>query len=236
MSVSWFFIPTAFAQTEGTIVDKEASNFIILNPAQYFVNEINIGYEHYLSKNKSFEINGGYIYRNDFWLNLTDDWIQSQYFREHGFALRAYYKFYKKANEKNNNRSFYSFGVNYQYLYFDDEWLETGKPYTLDSTIMTEPQHPYKKAKVGEEQILMNRFRHRFGVQLLLGNLIPLGSNFFLEFYYGLGLRGIFSKRTDVARITTIDEIGYYQDLNFKDTDFYIRPTIHAGVKLKLGW
>ena len=137
-----------------------------------------------------------------------------------------------------NSTSFYSFGLNYQYLYFDDVWLETGKVFQLDSTIKTVPQNKFdpEHPRSGPEQILMQRLRHRMGIQLLLGNIIPLGSNFFLEFYYGLGLRGIFSRRTDLARITTIEEVEYYQDLNYIDTQFYLRPTIHGGVKLKFGW
>jgi len=232
LSFSCIFIPAAFAQPG----KPEINNAISINVGQYFINEVNIGYEHFLSENKSLELNGGIIYRNEFLLNLTDEWTQSQYFREHGFAVRAYYKAYKSSSEKNNNQSFYSFGLNYQYLYFDDDWFDTNKLFTLDSTVKTEPQHPYKNPKSGEEKILMHRLRHRLGVQLLLGNVIPAGNNFFLEFYYGLGLRGIFSKRTDVARITTIEGEEYLQNLNYEDNDFYVRPTIHAGVKLKLGW
>jgi len=215
---------------------KQMTNAFTFNIPQYFVNEINLGYEHFLSENKSLEFNAGIIYRNEFLLDASSDWVNSQYFREHGFAARAYYKTYKKANEKNNNKTFYSFGINYQYLYFDNEWIETGKTYTLDSMVITEPQHPFKGPKTGDEQILMNRFRNRIGVQLLLGNDIPMGNHSSLEIYYGLGLRGIFSRRNDIARITTVNGVEYYQDLNHTDTQFYIRPTIHAGVKLKLGW
>jgi len=210
------------------MVAKEHSNFISLNVGQYFVNEINLGYEHFLSEKKSIEVNGGIIYRNEFWLNVASDWINSQYFREHGFAARVYYKIYKKISEKNNNKSFYSFGLNYQYLYFNNEWIETGKLITLnyggDNVVVN-------------EEILMHRLRHRIGAQLLLGNVIPAGNNFALEIYYGLGVRGIYSNRFDVARGGTVNGEKVIQKyLNYEDTHFYLRPTIHAGVKLKLGW
>jgi hypothetical protein len=237
LSFSSLIVSPAIAQTSAS-GNSEIKNAISTNVGQYFINEINFGYEHFISEKNSFEINAGYIYRNDFLLDLTDEWIQSQYFRERGFALRAYYKTYKKSGDKNNNKTFYSFGLNYQYLHFEDEWLETGKPFQLDSTINTVPQNYFnpKAHKSGPEQILMSRLRHRIGIQLLLGNVIPMGSNFFLEVYYGLGLRGIFSRRTDTARITTIDSVEYFQDLNYVDNQFYVRPTIHAGVKIKLGW
>ena len=235
MSFSCFFIPATFAQTSAS-EGKKITNAISFNVGHYLVNEINLGYEYFISEKKSIEVNGGLIYKNEFWLNLASDWTNSHYFREQGFAVRAYYKTYKKTSEKSNNKSFYSLGLNYQYLYFDEDWFETDKLYTLDSTVKTDPQHPFNGPKVGDEQILMRRLRHRLGVQLLLGNVIPMSNHFFVEIYYGLGLRGIFSRRTDVARITTVNGEEYYQDLNYVDNDFYLRPTIHAGVKLKLGW
>jgi hypothetical protein len=235
LTFSCLFIPAAFAQTSASD-GKKITNVISFNIGQYLVNEINLGYEYFLSENKSIELNGGLIYQNQFLMSLSEDWINSQYFREQGFAVRAYYKTYKKSNEKKNSKTFYSFGLNYQYLFFNEDWFDTGKTFTLDSNVVTVPPHPYKDPNAGDEQVLMHRLRHRIGVQLLLGNVLPMGSNFFLEFYYGLGLRGIFSRRTDVARITTIDGSEYYQDLNSVDNSFYVRPTIHAGVKLKLGW
>ena len=202
-----------------------------MNLGQYFINEINFGYEHFLSEKNSIELNAGLIYRNEFWLNLASDWVQSLYFREHGFAARAYYKTYKKTGEK-NNKSFYSFGLNYQYLYFNNEWIDTDKP---GKVTVIEPSGD-TSYHYGPEEILMHRLRHRIGFQLLLGNIIPAGKSFAFEVYYGLGIRGIFSSRFDVARRVTEDGEFFSQDLNYEDNSFYVRPTIHAGVKLKLGW
>jgi hypothetical protein len=196
LSVLSFFASTTFAQTEGTLVEKEHTNFISVNLGQYFINEINLGYEHFISKKNSIEVNGGIIYRNEFWLNLASDWVNSQYFREQGFAARVYYKTYKKANEKNNNKTFYSFGLNYQYLYFNDEWINTNKIGTVNEYITQDSIIIHS----GPEEILMHRTRHRLGIQLMMGNVIPAGNNFAIEVYYGLGVRGIFSNRVDVAR------------------------------------
>ena len=77
---------------------NQHKNYISLNLGQYFINEINLGYEHFISDKNSIEVNGGIIYRNEFWLNVASDWVNSQYFREQGFAARIYYKTYKKAN------------------------------------------------------------------------------------------------------------------------------------------
>ena len=228
MSFSCFFIPATFAQTAASD-GKKITNAISFNIGQYLVNEINLGYEYFLSEKKSIEVNGGIIYSNEFWKNVASEWTNSQYFRENGFAVRAYYKTYKKASEKSHNKSFYSFGLNYQYLYFNNQWIETdkrGKVKPEGDTV----------SHFGPEEILMHRLRHRIGLQLMLGNVIAADKTFALEIYYGLGIRGIFSNRFDVARRVTEDGEIFSQELNYEDKSFYVRPTIHAGVKLKLGW
>ena len=87
------------------------------------------------------------------------------------------------------------------------------------------------------EEILRHRFRNRAGIQINLGNIFPMGKTFALEIYYGLGVRVIYSNRFDVARGMTLSDKQYIlEDLNFKSEKFYFRPTIHAGVKLRIGW
>ena len=122
--------------------------------------------------------------------------------------------------------------MNYQYLYFNNEWINTNKIGTVKEYITQDSIISH----TGPEEILMDRTRHRLGVQLMMGNVIPSGNNFAIEVYYGLGVRGIFSTRFDEARKVTEDGKEYIGYLNFEDKSFYLRPTIHAGIKLKLGW
>ncbi|MCX6273964.1 MAG: hypothetical protein NTV09_01990, partial [Bacteroidetes bacterium] len=80
------------------------------------------------------------------------------------------------------------------------------------------------------------------GFEVTMGNIFPMGKTFAIEIYYGIGLRGIFSNRFDVAvhnnytgKSKTYTEDKTYVSDN-DDMKFYIRPSIHAGVKLRLGW
>jgi len=204
-------------------------NALTFNLGQFLVNEINLGYEHFLSENQSMELNGGLIYRNDVLRKMAEDWNNSQYFYERGFAARLAYKIYHHAGSK-GRKNYYSFGFNYQYLYFNNEWFET------DKEIKFRPE-PGSAEITANEEIYRHRFRNRFGLQITLGNVYPLGKTFAIELYYGLGVRGIFSKRFDVARGATVDdEQLILQTLNFEDQKFYVRPSIHAGIKLRMGW
>ncbi len=206
------------------------NNALTFNLGQYLVNEINLGYEHFLKEKRSVEFNGGLIYRNDALLKLAKDWSNSQYFYERGFTAKVAYKIYRKGGEKNGKKNYYAFGINYQYLYFNNEWFET------DKEIKFKPE-PSGSEVVGKEEIYRHRFRNRVGLQITLGNIIPMGNTFGLELYYGLGLRGILSNRFDVARGAIVnDEHFTIQTLNFGDQKFYVRPSIHAGIKLRMGW
>lgn len=205
-------------------------NAFAFNLGQYLVNEINLGYEHIFKEKKGLEINGGLIYRNDLILSQAKDWSNSQYFYERGFTARIAYKIYRKSGEKSGRKSFYSFGLNYQYLYFNNEWFET------DKVIKFKPE-PSAAEITTNEEIYRHRFRNRAGLQITLGNIIPMGNTFALELYYGCGVRGILSDRFDVARGVSVDENHIIlQVLDYGDQKFYIRPSIHAGVKLRMGW
>ena len=209
---------------------SKVRNAISLNLGQYLVNEVNLGYEHVFKKMNGLEISGGLIYRNDIILDQAKDWSNSQYFYERGFTGKVAYKIYRKNGENSGKKSYYSFGLNYQSLYFNNTWFET------DKEVKFKPDSSAASVTAAEE-IYRHRFRNRFGLQITLGNIIPLGKTFALELYYGCGVRGITSDRFDVARGVTAD--GHHvilQTLNFDDSKFYIRPSIHAGVKLRLGW
>ena len=220
-------ISDAQSNTNGVSPVRNAFTF---NLGQYLVNEINLGYEHIFKEKKGLEINGGLIYRNDLILSQAKDWSNSQYFYERGFAARIAYKIYRKSGEKSGRKSFYSFGLNYQYLYFNNEWFET------DKEIKYKPE-PSAKEIITNEEIYRHRFRNRAGLQITLGNIIPMSNTFALELFYGCGVRGILSDRFDVARGVSVDDNHIIlQVLDYGDRKFYIRPSIHAGVKLRMGW
>jgi hypothetical protein len=221
-------VSTAQSATYGSSAPR--NNAFTFNLGQLVVNEINLGIEHYFTDKKSIEYGGGLIYRNDFWLKLAEDWANSQYFYEHGFALRLAHKIYHKANDKTGRKNYHSFGMNYQYLAFNNKWFETEEELTL----VLKPSNEEIQL---QEEIFMHRFRHRIGLQVTLGHLIPLDETFALDLYYGMGVRGVFSNRFDVARgVTYNGEQVTLEYLNYEDRKFYMRPTIHAGVKLRIAW
>lgn len=191
------------------------------------------------------ELNGGLIYRNDFLRKQTEEWSNSQYFFERGFTARLSYKIYRNAVEKSGRKNYYSFGLNYQYLYYNNEWFDLGVVKTDSIHKIKNTNPPPDSINVTGDvsrDILQHRFRNRFGLQITLGNIFPIGNTFAIEIYYGIGLRGVLSNRFDVAvheNFSGTSDI-YNQDniyvSNNDDSKFYIRPTIHAGIKLRLGW
>ncbi len=206
---------------------QQQKNAFTFNLGQYLVNEINLGYEHSVSEKQGIELHGGFIYRNNVLLAKAKDWTKSQYFYEHGFAGSIAFKIYKKLGDNSARKSYIAPGLNYQYLYFPNEWFDTGH----DSTTTVNKV----ESKV-TEQIYQHRFRHRIGLQLTLGNIFPMGKTFGLEIYYGIGVRGILSNRYDNSvSETSFGSTKVYVSGN-RDETYYLRPTIHAGVKLRIGW
>lgn len=243
----FFLMVPAMVNAQGIPGQSGAQkNALTFNLGQYLVNEINLGYEHFFSEKKSMELSGGMIYRNDFWIKQAGDWSNSQYFYERGFAVRLAYKIYRKAGEKKGRKNYYAAGLNYQYLYFPNEWFDAGEVnYSRKIPDPASQGDSITLTGTGVREIYQHRFRNRFGLQLLLGNIYPLGNTFALEIFYGIGVRGIFSNRFDVA--VHEDYTGASKDGNVykldntyvsgnEDSKFYIRPSIHAGIKLRLGW
>jgi len=70
-------------------------------------------------------------------------------------------------------------------------------------------------------------------LQFLWGNVCQLSKTFELEFYYGVGLRGVMVRRADVVIKPVCDgpEENFW---NVPETNFYVRPSAQAGVKLKI--
>ena len=223
----------------------EKKNALTFNLGQYLVNEINLGYEHFFSANKSSEFSAGLIYRNPFWIRQAENWSNSQYFYERGFALRLTNKIYRKASERNGRRNYMAYGFSYQYLYIPNEWFDVGE-------VKSDSAHWFKNVEVEGDssritgnvsrEIFQHRYRNRFGFQLTLGHIFPAGKTFAFELYYGIGVRGIFSSRFDVDVRDTFE--GTSKPYTFSATyvsntasnKFYVRPSIHAGVKLRIGW
>lgn len=205
------------------------TNALVLNVGQYLINEINVGYEHFYTEKRSYELHAGLIYRNDVLREQADKWINSEYFYERGFTFGMLLKNYKKVGDKEGRKNYYAFGFNYQYLHFNNEWFVTDKKIEVTNI--------GPEDVIADEEIFRHRFRHRLGLQTTLGSIFPIGNGLDIELYYGIGLRAIMSNRLDVERGVTIDgERHVLETLNFSEDKFYLRPTIHAGLKFKIGW
>jgi hypothetical protein len=71
-------------------------NAISFNLTKAMVNELNMGFEHFLSIRRSIEFDGGLIYVNEFLKDQADDWQNAAFLSEHGYAARFHYKIYKR--------------------------------------------------------------------------------------------------------------------------------------------
>jgi hypothetical protein len=227
--IVFLFITPAVSSGQGS--SSSQKNALLFNLGQYIVNEVNLGYEFQFKENKSLEIYGGLIYQNEFWRKMSEEWTNSQYFYERGFGLKISHRIYRKPGEK-GRRNFYSFGLNYQYLYFNQQWFETDH----QPTIRTEDSLGNSIEILGTEQIYQRRFRNRFGIHFISGNIFPINKTFGIEIFYGIGLRGIFSNRYDLAVSESGPGVTRIYISNNRDEKFYIRPTIHAGAKFRIGW
>jgi len=207
--------------TSAQEVPEYKKNAFQFNLGNYGVNEINFGFEHFFSARRSLEINGGLVYRNDFLVDMAKDWTNSLYFYERGFTVRAQYKLFKKKPEDSKWRDYISPMIYFKYLYYGKTWFanelkneKTGDPY--------------------DEYIYQTRFRDRFGFQFHFGKIYEMNQTFALEFYYGVGLRGTLVNRIDVAKQDSANAPVY--QVNWQDDRFYVRPSIHGGVKLRVSF
>lgn len=184
-------------------------------------NEINLGYERFFSDRRSLEVSLGLVYVNDYLEDFSKEWTNSHYFSEHGFSARVAYKLYKRPVEESKWRDYIAPAIVYKYLYFNNQWFEneltdekTGVKYT--------------------ECLYQHRFRDKFGFEFLWGKIYEFNKTTSLEMFYGVGLRGTVSLRSDKLKQDICDSTEIYVPNYGDDHSFYLRPVLRAGVKLKV--
>ncbi|MFM2134772.1 MAG: hypothetical protein RL021_172 [Bacteroidota bacterium] len=210
----------SYSQELDTAYRKNAINCNLTLTA---TNEVNFGIERFVAPRISIEINGGPIRSNSFLAKQSQSWTNSLYFYESGFSGRLGLKFYKKKS-------------------LLTKWQDYVSPALIYKSLAFEPQMFKNKYDVNEESegIFLERQRSKFGFEFLWGKIYPLSKTFSLEFYYGVGLRAASVVRTDYWRIDTLpsptnpgtDTVF----LNFTDENFYIRPSIHGGLKFRFNY
>ena len=199
---------------------KNALNF---NLTMIATNEYNIGLEHYFSRFTSVEINGGPVRANDAIASFSQSWTNSLYFYEHGYTGRVAMKFYKKPSALSKWQDYISPVIFYKYLSFEPRFFKD------------------KFENSDEFQgMFIKRKRSKFGFEFIWGKVYPLSKTFSIELYYGVGLRAATVERTDFWRIDTMPSATTNGTdttfLNYTDHNFYIRPSIHGGLKFRINY
>ena len=191
-------------------------NAFSFNLTRYMVNELNLSYEHRFSLRRGIEFNFGYIYVNDEIKDLTKDWVNTQYFYEHGCAARFHYKIFKRKDlDETKWRDYIAPGVSYKYLYYNNQ--------------------EFISETDGKSEILyQHRFRHKMSLEFLFGKVYEMNSTFAFEFYYGAGITGTLSDRYVEYRIPDTKKMDVRVAVNDHAKDFYVRPLVMAGVKLRI--
>lgn len=207
-------------QTKGQDAPVYPKNAMSFNLTQYAVNELNFGYEVFISQYRSVELNGGLIYKNSIWADLTKNLDDPLYFSERGFATRFVYRIYKKEISKAGNRSYIAPMLVYKYQYLNQQWLEVDEKDNNDVT------HHYCS--------YVTRFRSKIGLQFFWGKIVPLSKTFALDLYLGTGLRATLSDRWELYKSENECIMNDKTFINFRTNNFYLRPTIHGGVRLKI--
>lgn len=210
------FAADLFAQQSEEVAYKK--NSINTNITLCITNEINFGIERFITPRRSIEINGGIVYVNEFLEEAAKAWTNSHYFSEEGFTIRMAYKMYKKRAEGSRWTDYISPVLIYKYLFYDEKWFEN----EVDNSDY-------------EECILQSRTRHKFGFEFLWGKVYELSPSTAFELYYGVGLRGTSVERTDIAKQDSCDVSPVYM-VNWTDDNFYLRPSIHGGVKFRVNF
>lgn len=189
-------------------------NAISFNLTRLAVNEINMSFEHWYSSRRSLEISGGLVYVNSFFREQFSEWTNSQPFAERGFAARVHYKIFKRIEGASRWKDYIAPGIVYRYLYYDNQWFESGSFLTLDRVSYA-------------ERVYQHRVRSKFGLEFLWGKVYEMNSTLSFDFYYGAGVMFTSSRRFVIA------SEPYNNDLGEK-TSFYVRPSIQAGIKFRI--
>jgi hypothetical protein len=197
-------------------VPEYRKNAFSFNLTRYAVNELNLSFEHRYSVRRGIEFNAGFIYVNDQLKDLTKDWVNTQFFYEHGFAARIHYKIFKrKDSDETRWRDYIAPGVSYKYLFYNNQ------EFTGDNG--------------GKTEILyQHRFRHKMSLEFLFGKVYEMNNTFALEFYYGAGITATMSDRYVGYRIPDASKMDKVLEVNDHSKTFYVRPMVMAGIKLRL--
>jgi len=208
------------SQEVDTTFRKNAFN---VNLTMCASNEWNIGFERFIGPKTSIEINGGPIRSNSFLASQSQSWTNSLYFYESGYTGRIGLKFYKKKSLLTKWQDYVSPLIFYKHLAFEPQMFKNKWDNSEES-----------------EGIFLERQRSKFGFEFLWGKIYPLSKTISLEFYYGVGLRAASVDRFDYWRIDTLPSptnVGTDTVfLNFQDHNFYVRPSIHGGLKLRFNY
>lgn len=194
---------------------------IAFDLTQYGTNELNFNLEKFFSIRRSLEISGSLVYVNSPLADFTKSWSNSHYFSEHGFSARIAYKLYKLPVEDSKWRDYVAPVIVYKYLYYNNQWFEN------DGTKANGDKYT--------EAIYQHRFRHKFGFEFVWGKVYDMNKTFAFDLYYGVGLRGTIVSRTDILRQDTVGVPGV-TPLNFTDNNFYVRPTLRLGAKIRMSF
>ncbi len=186
-------------------------------------NEINLYYEHYFSARRSLEVSLGLVYVNDFLEDFSKDISNTHYFSEHGFSARVAYKLYRKPVEDSKWRDYIAPAIVYKYLYFNNQWF---------TNEVTDEVTGLKY----DECLYQHRFRDKFGFEFLWGKVYEFNPTMALEMFYGVGLRGTVSLRSDLLKQDICDSTDIYVPSYGDDHSFYLRPVLRAGVKFKVSF
>ncbi len=217
---SFFFAHFVVFAQEVPEYKKNALNVDVTLAA---TNELNLGYEHFFSDRRSLEVSLGLVYVNEYLEDFSKEWTNSHYFSEHGFSARVAYKLYKRRVEDSKWRDYIAPALVYKYLYFNNQWFE----------------NELKDEKTGvkyNECLYQHRFRDKFGFEFLWGKVYEFNPTTSLEMFYGVGLRGTLSLRSDLLKQDICDSTAIYVPNYGDDQSFYLRPVLRVGVKFKVAF
>jgi hypothetical protein len=191
------------------------------NVTRAIINEVNMGFERFISLRKSIEFDGGIIFSNSFMQTIAESYTTDPLFYEHGFAARFHYKFWRE-KENSKWRSYLGPGLIYKHVYYNDI------PVTINKT--DSHGRPYT------ESLLQDRSRDKGGVDFLWGSVYEASKTFAFEIYYGAGVTVSSVERIDHSRYLTFQRASD-QALNqsmptYIDHSVYFRPVLEAGFKL----
>lgn len=214
---------SVFSVSSQEVDSTYRKNAFLINVTNSLSNEYNIGFERYFSRNTSLEINGGPVRSNPAIAEFSQSWTNSLYFYESGYTARIGLKFYKKKSVLSKWQDYVSPVIFFKSLAFEPHFFET----------KYENNERY-------QGMFLKRQRSKFGFEFLWGKVYPVSKTFNIELYYGVGLRATMAERTDFWRI---DTMPYGNNpgtdttfLNFNDNNFYVRPSIHGGLKLRFNY